>query len=220
MKKFNVLLIFILLLTLVGCQKETDDTDIPKEPIIEEPLDDALKDLAYYQYLNDTNPVITITVKNYGVMKTQLFPEIAENTVNNYIKYVTEKGYQSSTFHRVIKNFMIQGGMSKLNYKPIFGEFDSNGFNNPLKHTRGVLSMARTTNKNSATSQFFIMHVNYPFLDGEYASFGGLISGFDVLDKIASVQTNYYDAPLSTIIIESITINLRGYEPKEVVYFG
>lgn len=179
-----------------------------------------LSKLGYYSYLNDSNPVITITVTGFGIMRAQLFPSVAENTVNNFIDYVNNGQFNGSSFHRVIETFMIQGGIVPSTKAPIEGEFALNGINNPLKHFWGVLSMARTSIPNSATSQFFIMHYAASHLDGAYASFGGLISGFDVLDEIAKVRTNIQDAPVSRVVIERITIELNGYEPKPVIYFG
>lgn len=179
---------------------------------------DQLNQLSYYEYFNDNNPIIRIKVKDFGEMEAELFPSVANNTVNNFISYILENDFDGSTFHRVIEDFMIQGGIVENTKNPIKGEFSSNGFNNPLKHDIGVLSMARTMFPNSATSQFFVMHKKSPHLDGEYASFGGLISGFDVLNSIATVNTNRSDAPLETIIIESIEIDLRGYKPAEVIY--
>ncbi|WP_025724756.1 peptidylprolyl isomerase [Acholeplasma granularum] len=207
MKK-TLILLFILgvSLILIGCDNKE----------IENP--DDLSNLEYYNYLKDTNPVITITVKDYGVMKAQLFYEVAENTVNNMIDYIADNSYENSSFHRVIKDFMIQGGMIEYVKNPIRGEFSLNGFENDLKHTRGVLSMARTGEVNSATSQFFIVHKETDFLDGRYASFGGLIYGFDVLDKIANLATNSSDSPLNKVIIENITVEYNGYVPKTVIY--
>src|SRR5690606_36114691 len=206
------ILLAFSLITLVAC----NNIEVPTDDDINY---DLLKDLDYYQYLNKENPVVSIKIKDLGEIKAQLFPSLAQNTVNNFITYIQDQSYDNSTFHRVIKNFMIQGGMVKNTRKAIPGEFARNGFANPLKHTRGVLSMARTAiSYNSQTSQFFIMHVDYPYLDYDYASFGGMISGFDVLDQIANTPTNASDAPLTTIVIESITVNLRGYEVGEVIY--
>lgn len=220
MKKiFNLLCITVFMIALVGCEQKTVegpdlDDDLPTEDNID------LTKLAYYEYLNEHNPVITITVKDYGVMVAQLFPEVAQNTVNNFIDYIESGQYDGSRFHRIIETFMIQGGMVNQTKQPIRGQFASNGFNNPLRHTKGVLSMARTGNPNSATSQFFVMHQVSVHLDGAYASFGALISGFNVLDSIAGVATNSADAPLNTVVIESMTIALNGYEPAPVVYFS
>src|SRR5690554_7198007 len=124
-------------------------------------------------------------------------------------------GVQTCALPIFIKNFMVQGGMVKETFPPIKGEFNSNGVKNDLKHYRGVISMARTMVPNSATSQFFIVHKTSSHLDGEYAGFGGLISGFDVLDALASVKTGgSFDAPLNEVLIESIVVDLRGYESK------
>jgi peptidyl-prolyl cis-trans isomerase B (cyclophilin B) len=165
-------------------------------------------------------PVATITVDGYGVIEAELYPEIAPNTVNNFI-YLANKGfYNNLKFHRIIKNFMIQGGDPKGDGTggpgySIEGEFTSNGFANSLKHTKGVLSMARTQDPNSAGSQFFIMTGNAPNLDGEYAAFGKVISGLDVLDKIQNVETNSADAPKKDVIIKSITVDTKGVEYNE-----
>lgn len=180
--------------------------------------EDKLINLKYYNYLSENNPVITIEVEGYGVMKAQLFPSVAENTVNNFIKYVENNKYTDTLFHRVIAGFMIQGGGMNDTYPPIKGDFSSNGVVNDLKHYRGVLSMARTSAPNSATSQFFVMHETSPHLDGNYAGFGALIEGFDVLDKIANAKTDYYDGPTEHIVIKKVTVELNGYVPKEVVY--
>lgn len=165
-----------------------------------------IKSLPYNSYLKETNPKIIIKIKNFGEMKVELFKDLAENTVNNFLTYVSNNDYNKSIFHRIIKGFMIQGGAVNNTKEPIKGEFNSNGFNNDLKHYRGVISMARTVVKDSATSQFFIVHKDSPHLDGEYAGFGGLLEGFEVLDKIAEARTDYMDRPYKDIIIESIEL--------------
>ena len=148
-----------------------------------------------------TNPVVTITMTNGDVMKAELYPEIAPNTVNNFISLVQKGFYDGLIFHRVISGFMIQGGdpqgtgMGGPGYS-IKGEFAMNGVRNDLKHTRGVLSMARSMMPNSAGSQFFIMHANAPHLDGQYAAFVKVVEGLDVVDKIASVRTGWQDKPV------------------------
>ena len=155
-----------------------------------------------------TNPVVTITMTNGDVMKAELYPEIAPNTVNNFISLVQKGFYDGLIFHRVISGFMIQGGdpqgtgMGGPGYS-IKGEFAMNGVRNDLKHTRGVLSMARSMMPNSAGSQFFIMHANAPHLDGQYAAFGKVVEGLDVVDKIASVRTGWQE-------IQSMTVELFG----------
>lgn len=154
---------------------------------------------------------IIITMKNGDVMKAELYPEIAPETVGNFINLINRKFFDGLIFHRVIKGFMIQGGGydEKGNHKEaasIKGEFTKNGFTNNLKHTRGVLSMARTSFPNSASSQFFIMHEDAPHLDGQYAAFGKITEGLDVVDKIAGVRTDFQDCPLEPQIIESIRL--------------
>lgn len=154
---------------------------------------------------------ILITMENGDTMSAELYPEIAPKTVENFVKLVNEKFYDGLIFHRVIPGFMIQcgdpqgTGMGGPGYS-IVGEFSSNGFPNDLKHTRGVLSMARAMDPNSAGSQFFIMHQDAPHLDGQYAAFGKLTDGFDTLDKIASTKTNWQDRPKEEQKIQSIVI--------------
>ena len=163
------------------------------------------------------NPKIEIIVKDYGTMKAELYPEMAPATVENFIKLIKEKFFDGLIFHRVIPGFMIQGGGFDTNFmqkkaESINGEFSSNGFEqNTLKHSRGVLSMARTNDPNSASSQFFVMHRDAPYLDGQYAAFGILTDGFDVLDKIALTRTGtrgFYmqDVPMQNVEIETINI--------------
>ena len=159
------------------------------------------------------NPIITIQMKNGGTMKAELYPEIAPETVKNFVDLASKGFYNGLIFHRVIPGFMIQGGdpqgtgMGGPGYT-IKGEFTSNGFKNDLKHTRGVLSMARAMDPNSAGSQFFIMHEDSPHLDGQYAAFGKVIEGIEVVDKIASVRTDYNDRPLEPQQIEFMTVQL------------
>jgi len=163
------------------------------------------------------NPVIEIKVKNYGTMTAELYPEFAPKTVENFVKLIEEGFFTGLIFHRVIKGFMIQGGgyNAMFDHKEadaIDGEFMSNGFAaNTLKHTRGVLSMARTNDPNSASSQFFVMHQDAPYLDGQYAGFGKLTDGYDVLDAIAGCETGnrgWYmqDVPKDTVEIESVKV--------------
>ena len=168
------------------------------------------------------NPIVTITMENGDVMKAELYPEIAPNTVRNFVSLVSKGYYDGLIFHRVIKGFMIQGGcpegtgMGGPGYS-IKGEFSGNGFTNDLKHTKGVLSMARSMMPNSAGSQFFIMHETSPHLDGQYAAFGKVTEGLDVVDKIASVKTDYSDRPIEEQKIKSITVDTMGetYEEPE-----
>lgn len=171
-----------------------------------------------------SNPVITITMKNGDVMKGELYPEIAPNTVNNFISLANKHFYDGKIFHRVIPGFMIQGGcpegtgMGGPGYS-IRGEFTQNGFANDLKHTPGVLSMARAMHPDSAGSQFFIMHETSPHLDGAYAAFGKITEGLDVIDKIATVPTDFRDRPLEDQVIATIVIDTLGetyLEPETV----
>ena len=167
-----------------------------------------------------SNPVITITMKNGDVMKGELYPEIAPNTVNNFISLANKHFYDGKIFHRVIPGFMIQGGcpegtgMGGPGYS-IKGEFAQNGFANDLKHTPGVLSMARAMSPNSAGSQFFIMHKDAPHLDGAYAAFGKVIEGMENVNKIADVRTDYSDRPMKEQKIKSITAETFGVEYPE-----
>ena len=166
------------------------------------------------------NPIVTITMANGDVIKAELYPEIAPNTVNNFISLVKKGYYDGLIFHRVIAGFMIQGGCPNGNGMggpgySIKGEFSQNGFKNTLKHTEGVLSMARSMMPNSAGSQFFIMHQNSPHLDGQYAAFGKVIEGLDVVDKIAQVGTDWSDRPMVPQIIESMTVETFGTEYPE-----
>lgn len=157
------------------------------------------------------NPTITITMENGDVMKGELYPEIAPITVENFVKLIKEGFYDGLTFHRIIPGFMIQGGCPQgtgtggPGYS-IKGEFTGNGVTNNLKHTKGVLSMARSMMPDSAGSQFFIMHETSPHLDGQYAAFGKITEGLDVVDKIANVSTDYSDAPLEKQVIKTITV--------------
>ena len=157
------------------------------------------------------NPIVTIKMKDGGVMKAELFPDIAPISSENFVKLVKQGFYDGLIFHRVIKGFMIQGGcpdgtgMGGPGYC-IKGEFAANGIKNDLKHTRGVLSMARANDPDSAGSQFFIMHEDAPHLDGAYAAFGKIIEGMDVVDGIADQRTDYYDSPLAPQVIESMTV--------------
>ena len=164
-----------------------------------------------------TNPIVTIKLLDEKVIKAELYPEIAPNTVNNFISLVKSGFYNGICFHRVINGFMIQGGdptgvgSGGPGYS-IKGEFTSNGFKNSLKHSRGVLSMARTMAPNSAGSQFFIMHQDSPHLDGQYASFGKVIEGIEVVDFIADVQTDWYDKPIEEVIMKEVTVETFGVE--------
>ena len=166
------------------------------------------------------NPIVTITMENGDVIKAELYPEIAPNTVNNFISLINHNFYDGVCFHRVIKGFMLQGGDPDGNgtggpgYE-IKGELTHNGFKNDLKHTAGVLSMARTMIPDSAGSQFFIMHQDAPHLDGEYAAFGKVIEGMDVVNKIAEVRTDYMDKPLEAQVMKTVTVETFGVDYPE-----
>jgi hypothetical protein len=166
------------------------------------------------------NPIVTIEMENGDVMKAELYPEIAPNTVNNFISLVNKGFYDGVIFHRVIRGFMIQGGdpqgtgVGGPGYS-IKGEFSYNGFANDLKHTKGVLSMARTMEPNSAGSQFFIMHETSPHLDGQYAAFGKVVEGEDIIDKIAEVATDYMDKPLEEQKMKKVTVENFGQDYPE-----
>ena len=168
----------------------------------------------------NNNPIVTFEMKDGDVFYIELYPEIAPNTVNNFISLAKKGFYNGLCFHRVIDGFMIQGGDPKGNGTggpgyTIRGEFSKNGFKNDLKHKRGVISMARSMMPNSAGSQFFIMHADAPHLDGQYAAFGQVIDGMDVIDKIAEVNVDYNDKPLRDQVIKSVTVDTNGVEYDE-----
>ena len=166
------------------------------------------------------NPVVTFTMENGDVMKAELYPDIAPVSVNNFISLIQKNFYDGLIFHRVIRGFMIQGGdpqgtgLGGPGYS-IKGEFAANGFQNDLKHTEGVLSMARSMMPDSAGSQFFIMHKNAPHLDGSYAAFGKIIEGMDVVNKIAETPTDYSDRPLEDQKIAAVTVETFGVDYPE-----
>jgi len=166
------------------------------------------------------NPVITIEMTNGDIIKAELYPDVAPNTVNNFLSLVNKGFYNGLIFHRVIKGFMIQGGcpdgtgMGGPGYS-IKGEFAQNGFANELAHTEGVLSMARAMHPDSAGSQFFIMHKAAPHLDGSYAAFGKIIEGMDIVNKIAETDTDYSDRPLDEQKMKKVTVDTMGTEYPE-----
>lgn len=166
------------------------------------------------------NPIVTFTMKGGDIIKAELYPEIAPISVNNFISLIQKNFYDGLIFHRVIKGFMIQGGdpegtgMGGPGYS-IRGEFAQNGFTNDLKHTAGVLSMARSMHPDSAGSQFFLMHKDAPHLDGAYAAFGKVIEGMDIVNKIAETATDYNDRPLEEQVMEGVTVDCFGAEYPE-----
>ena len=168
----------------------------------------------------EKNPIVTIQMAEGDTIQVELYPETAPNTVNNFISLVKKGYYDGLTFHRIIKGFMIQGGCPNGNgmggpgYN-IRGEFGMNGFENNLKQTAGVISMARSQMPDSAGSQFFIMHKDAPHLDGAYAAFGKVTEGMDVVDKLAETATDYSDMPLSPVVMEKVTVDTFGEEYPE-----
>ncbi len=176
--------------------------------------------------MENKNPVVTFNLQNGDVIKAELYKDIAPNTVLNFISMAEKGFYDGLTFHRVINGFMIQGGCPEgvgtggPGYS-IKGEFSSNGFENNLKHTEGVLSMARSQAPDSAGSQFFIMHKNSPHLDGLYAGFGKVVEGQDVVNKIATSSTDYMDKPLEAIIMDKVTVETFGvsYDEPEIIEY-
>lgn len=168
----------------------------------------------------NNNPIVTIEMQSGDIIKLELYPDVAPITVNNFISLVNKGFYNGLKFHRVIRGFMIQGGdpegtgMGGPGYS-IKGEFSYNQFDNNLKHTAGVISMARSQRPNSAGSQFFIMHKDSPHLDGSYAAFGKVIEGMDAVDKIADIKTDYSDAPSEPQIMKTVSVDTFGVEYPE-----
>ena len=166
------------------------------------------------------NPIVTFEMENGDIIKAELYPDIAPNTVNNFISLVKKGYYDGLIFHRVINGFMIQGGcpdgtgMGGPGYN-IKGEFSQNGIHNDLKHTEGVLSMARAMHPDSAGSQFFIMHKNSPHLDGSYAAFGKVTEGMKIVDKIAQSDTDYNDRPMEEQKMKKVTVDTKGVDYPE-----
>ena len=172
------------------------------------------------EFILNQNPIVTIVMNDGGIIKIELYPQTAPNTVNNFISLVNKGFYNGLTFHRVIENFMIQGGCPKGDGTGdagycIKGEFKLNKFPNDLKHTAGVISMARTNDPNSACSQFFIMHKDAPHLDNSYAAFGKVIEGMETVNKIAETRVDYYDMPREPQIMKEVTVELFGQEYPE-----
>lgn len=170
------------------------------------------------------NPIVTIEMENGKQIKIELYPEIAPNTVNNFIFLVQKKFYNGIIFHRIIPGFMIQGGCPNGNGMggpghSIKGEFSQNGFDNDLKHSPGVISMARSQSPDSAGSQFFLMHETSPHLDGAYAAFGKVTEGLDVINEVAKVKTNFSDKPLEPQVMKEVTVELfdETYPEPEII---
>ena len=172
-----------------------------------------------------SNPIVTIEMENGGVIKAELYPDVAPQSVRNFVSLINKGFYDGLIFHRVISGFMIQGGdpqgtgMGGPGYH-IYGEFRQNGFDNRLKHTRGVLSMARAMAPNSAGSQFFLMHEDAPHLDGGYAAFGKVIEGMDVVDAIAATRTGVNDRPLTPQVMKKVTVDTFGVDYPEPKHYN
>ena len=202
-KTWKVVLMILLLVVIVsGCQADAVGM---KTSEVEQP---------------EQLPLVTMNIKDYGTIEAELYPHIAPNTVNNFISLINKGFYDGLTIHRIEKGFVLQGGDPTGNGSggpgySIEGEFTSNGFFNELKHTEGILSMARTNDPNSAGSQFFIMAEEASHLDGNYAAFGKVIEGIDVVEAINSVETNSNDKPLKDVVIESIKVDTKGIDYKE-----
>ena len=210
MKKILCLLLVLIIVaaSLMSCK---EDFTAPTH----DSLDFSPADISEFTETKSETDYVIITVQDYGQMVVRLFPEVAPKTVDNFKKLVSKSFFDGLIFHRVIKDFMIQGGgydttWKERNASSIKGEFTSNGFENNLLHVRGVISMARTNVPDSASSQFFIMHKDSPHLDGDYAAFGFTVYGLDVVDAIASVRTNSKDMPRTDVVITSIRFAERA----------
>lgn len=212
--KVSIAIMFMIPALLIGCGNSSVSNDSNSKSITDESTEDNSTEST------ENLPIATIEVEGYGIIKAELYPEIAPNTVNNFIYLANSGFYDNLTFHRVIKDFMIQGGDPNGNGTggpgySIEGEFTSNGIANSLKHTEGVLSMARAQDPNSAGSQFFIMTKAASHLDGEYASFGKVINGMDVVHEIENVKTGSNDKPKEDIVIKSINVDTKGVDYSE-----
>lgn len=218
MKKIlSLLIVSIMVLSMTACVTKTTTDKNGNDKVTENKQEEITPAVDEEKLYADAIG-FTIELENGGVMKGELYPNLAPKTVENFVKLANDNFYDGLIFHRVIKDFMIQGGGYDENMTPkdsdvIIGEFASNGFENPLKHTKGVISMARTSVPNSASSQFFIMHKDSPHLDGEYAAFGKITEGLEYIDEIAETKTTVYaeygmsDVPEKPIIIKTISID-------------
>ncbi|HLQ97868.1 MAG TPA: peptidylprolyl isomerase [Candidatus Dormibacteraeota bacterium] len=205
-KNTRFLLFFVVLFVMAGCGTSSNN----------EQTNDKSSDESNNNLIED-NPIVTITMENDEQIIIELFPNIAPNTVNNFISLIEDGFYDGLIFHRVIPDFMVQGGdpdgigTGGPGYS-IKGEFNNNGFTNDLTHERGVISMARSQHPDSAGSQFFIVHKNSPHLDDEYAGFGQVLEGIEVVDQIASVNRDGSDKPLEDQVMKSVTVDTKGHE--------
>ncbi|MED3553091.1 peptidylprolyl isomerase [Cytobacillus praedii] len=213
-----VLTVLLVLFSLAGCGAQAEN-GISKDSNAGKSGNKASEKSEYPSDVTE-NPVVTITMENNEVIKLELYPDIAPNTVANFVTLINKGFYDGLIFHRVIPDFMIQGGDPAGNGTggpdySIFGEFAANGFENNLKHERGVLSMARTSDPNSAGSQFFIMVNETTQLDGQYAAFGKVIEGMEVVDSIVSVERNGSDLPLKEQKMKTVKVDTKGYSYPE-----
>lgn len=206
MKKIKTLIVisFFVLISLTGCSKTK-----------EQPKPDPSSEVQ--DFSKDTNPIVTIEMEDGGIIKLELYPDIAPNTVNNFIKLVEDSFYDGLLFHRVIPGFMIQGGDPKGTGTggpgyTIKGEFSQNNFDNPISHKRGIISMARSKGNDTAGSQFFIVTTDAPHLDGSYAAFGNVVEGMDTVDRIVSVDTNQDNRPVEgkEQVMKRVTVDTKG----------
>ena len=216
-KVLAIILCASLLLCLGACSKKDSEKKDETESLVKN--EETQTQEADNSQLYQNSIKFTIELENGGVMKGEVYPNLAPETVKNFTKLVNEHFYDGLIFHRVIKDMMIQGGGYDKDMNPkesgttIKGEFESNGFKNDLKHTRGVISMARTKVPDSASSQFFIVHQDTPYWDGQYAAFGRITEGIDIVDEIATCETGVYqpynmsDVPVEPVIIKTITLN-------------
>lgn len=218
-KFFFVGMILILAVLIIGCGTR-DAQEAEEQENQTENENETEQNNQEGQLNKDENPVVTITMENEEQIVIELYPDIAPNTVNNFISLIEDGFYDDLIFHRVIPDFMIQGGDPDGNGTggpgySIKGEFNSNGFDNDLKHTRGVISMARSQSPDSAGSQFFIMVSDSPHLDGDYAGFGEVVEGMDTVDDIVSVERNDQDKPLEDQVMKKVEVDTKGFEYDE-----
>lgn len=212
-------MILILAVLIIGCGTR-DAQEAEEQENQTENENETEQNNQEGQLNKDENPVVTITMENEEQIVIELYPDIAPNTVNNFISLIEDGFYDDLIFHRVIPDFMIQGGDPDGNGTggpgySIKGEFNSNGFDNDLKHTRGVISMARSQSPDSAGSQFFIMVSDSPHLDGDYAGFGEVVEGMDTVDDIVSVERNDQDKPLEDQVMKKVEVDTKGFEYDE-----
>lgn len=219
MKKTLIFLLTGFMLMMTACGSETEQEGTPEQLMedSENQTDDQIEAIVV-----EENPVITITMENGGEITAELYPDLAPNTVVNFISLIEEGFFDGLIFHRVMPGFMIQGGDPKGDGSgdpgySIAGEFTANGFENPLSHERGVLSMARTNDPNSAGSQFFIVVSDSPELDDEYAAFGRVLEGMEVADEIVQAERDFRDKPVEEQRMKTVTVDTKGYEYPEPV---